>query len=66
MSKKKRIFIIVMCLTAGTLLAVLLYDLQAGNLVPGLKGGGTLPHYVYGLALPGLIYMIYINLKGSK
>ncbi len=57
--------IIVMYLTAGVLLLILLYDLQVGNIKPGIKGGGTLPHQVYVLALPALIHMMYKIIKGG-
>jgi len=55
-----------MYLTASVLLLVLLYDLYIGNIVPGIKGGGTLPHQVYVLVLPALIHMMYDILKGKS
>ena len=65
MSTGRRILILVMYLTAGVLLLILVYDLQVGNIVPGVKGGGTLPHQVYVLVLPALIHIIYKSLKGE-
>jgi len=55
-----------MYLTAGVLLLILVYDLQVGNIVPGIKGGGTLPHRVYVLVLPALIHILYRGLKGGS
>lgn len=66
MSTGRRILILVMYLTAGVLLLILFYDLQVGNIVPGIKGGGTLPHQAYVLTLPGLIHIIYKGLKGES
>lgn len=64
MEAGRRILIIGMYLTSGVLLLILVYDLQFGNIVPGVKGGGTLPHQVYVLTLPGLIHMMYKIVKG--
>jgi len=55
-----------MYLIAGVLLLILVYDLQVGNIVPGIKGGGTLPHRVYALVLPALIHIMYRGLKGES
>lgn len=60
----RRILLIVIYLVSGSLLLVLFYDLQTGNIVPGVKGGGTLPHQVYVLVLPALIHIMYRTLKG--
>lgn len=61
-----RMLIIVMYLTAGVLLLILFYDLQVGNIIPGVKGGGTLPHQVYVLVLPALMHIMYRGLKGES
>ena len=66
MSTGRRILILVMYLIAGVLLLILVYDLQVGNIVPGIKGGGTLPHWVYVLVLPALIHILYRGLKGGS
>lgn len=63
--EKRRVLITIMYLTAGTLLLVLVYDLQVGNIVPGIKGGGTLPHQVYVLVLPALAHIMYNCLRGK-
>lgn len=55
-----------MYLIGGMLLLVLFYDLQVGNIVPGIKGGGTLPHQAYVLVLPALIHMMYKAVKGES
>ncbi len=60
----RRILIIVMNLTGAVLLLILLYDLQAGNIVPGIKGGGTLPHQAYVLVFPALLHRMYKIVKG--
>lgn len=65
MSTRRRILILVMYLTAGVLLLILFYDLQVGNIVPGIKGGGTLPHQVYVMILPALIHIMYKAWKGE-
>lgn len=61
--KLLRVVYIIMNLTAGVLLLIIFYDLQTGNIVPGVVGGGTLPHQVYNLVLPALIYQMYRILK---
>ena len=66
MSTGRRILILVMYLTAGVLLLILVYDLQVGNIVPGVKGGGTLPHQAYVLVLPALIHIMYKAWKGES
>ncbi len=66
MDTARRILIIVMYLIGGMLLLVLFYDLQVGNIVPGIKGGGTLPHQAYVLVLPALIHMMYKAVKGES
>ncbi len=66
MDTSRRILIIVMYLVSGVLTLVLLYDLQVGNMVPGVKGGGTVPHQAYVLALPALIHSIYRCFKGES
>lgn len=66
MSTGRRILILVMYLVSGLLLLILVYDLQVGNIVPGVKGGGTLPHQAYVLVLPALIHIMYRGLKGES
>lgn len=62
----RRILIIAMYLVAGVLLLIMLYDLQVGNIVPGVKGGTpTVPHQAYFLVLPALLHLIYKTLKGE-
>jgi len=63
-TSRKRL-IAIMYLTSGVLLLILLYDLQVGNIVPGIKGGGTLPHQVYVLVLPALAHIMYKCLRGK-
>lgn len=58
--------IAIMYLIAGILLFVMLYDLQVGNIVPGVKGGGTLPHQAYILVLPALAHILYKCLRGES
>ena len=45
---------------------ILLYDLQVGNITPGIEGGGTLPHQAYVLVLPALLWNMCRILNGEK
>lgn len=65
LTKYQRLFIGIVYLIAGILSGILLYDLQVGNIVPGVKGGGTLPHQAYILVLPALAHILYKCLRGE-
>ena len=65
-NKLLRIMYIIMNLIAGVMLLILLYDLQVGNIIPGIVGGKpTLPHQAYILVLPALINIMYRILKSN-
>ncbi len=65
-TRHKILIISLMYLTAGVLMLILLYDLQVGNIVPGVKGGTpTVPHQAYILALPALFHHMYKTVKGE-